>query len=102
MALTYEQAAELAHRAGAVAWDPQWGTFCFDDREITEDDEVFVFYGAPREYIVDRDWAFATAGGGHVVVHKDNGELEWLPWVYLMTTRPGLRTKPNTRPVYFR
>ena len=64
MALTYEQAAELAYRAGEVAWDPQWGTFCFDDREITEDDEVYVFTSGPREAIVDHDHAFMRYGGG--------------------------------------
>lgn len=101
MAVTYEQAAELAYRAGAAAWDREWGTYCFDDRQITEDDDVYVVRGGPREDIVDQDRAFLRVGGGLAVVCKDTGELSWLPWVYLMTTRPGLQTRPNPNPVYF-
>jgi hypothetical protein len=102
MAMTYEQAAELAYRAGAAAWDPEWGTFCFDDREITEDNEVYVFTSGPREAIVDHDPTFMRYGGGLPVVSKLDGGVKWHPWVVLMTTRPGLQSRRNPAPVYFR
>lgn len=101
MTLTYEQAADLAHRAGAAAWDSAWGTFCFDDRRITEDQEVYVFHGGPREDIVDNDRALLRVGAGLAVVNKETGAIERLPWVCLMTTRPGLKSRPNPYPVYF-
>lgn len=102
MAVTYEQAAELAYRSGAAIWNTEWGTYCFDDREITEDDEMYVFTSGPREALVDHDPAFMRYGGGLPVVRKMGGEMEWRPWVVLMTERPNLQTRPDPRPVYFR
>lgn len=102
MAITYDNAAELAYRVGKESWNPERGTFCFDDREICEDDEVYVFGGGAREFIVDGDDSYAGVGGGMAVVYKSDGRLEWNPWVFLMSARPGLRTRQNPRPVYFR
>jgi hypothetical protein len=96
MAITYAQALELARQAA----EPEWnlGTFCLDDREITEDDEVYVFTVGARELLVDGDEEYVTWGGAMPVVSKVDGTVEWQPWVVLMNSRPDLRSYPNPNP----
>lgn len=96
MAITYAQARELARQAGEVDWNI--GTFCLDDREITEDEEVYVFTVGARELIVDGNEDYMTWGGAMPVVSKVDGTVEWLPWVALMADRPNLRSYPNPDP----
>ena len=96
MALSYEEAREIVLREVAPNWG--LGTFCLDDREITEDDEVYVFTVGAREYIVDGDESYLTVGGALPVVHKADGKLESMPWAALLQVRPNLRTQPNPNP----
>ncbi|MCL2455408.1 MAG: hypothetical protein FWD18_08975 [Micrococcales bacterium] len=101
MSVTYDQAAEIAYGAGLDGWDSSLGTFLLDDRDIIEDDEVFVFVVGSREHLIDRNPRFFMAGGGSGVVSKTDGTIEWIPWHFLQEMRPGLVERPNPSPVYF-
>jgi hypothetical protein len=96
MAIGYEQARELARQAAEPGWAV--GTFCLDDRHITEDDEVYVFTVGARELLVDGDEDFLMYGNSLPVVSKKDGSVEWQPWVVLMGTRPRLVTRENPHP----
>lgn len=94
MAVTYEQAREIVRER----FEPGWthGTFCLDDRVITENDEFYVFNVDAREYIVDGDVSFATAGGV-TIVFKEDGRVESRPSV-MIATDPSIRSTPNPNP----
>jgi hypothetical protein len=47
------------------------GTFCLDDRYITETDEFFVFAVEAREWLVDGDERYEAIGAVTVVSRKD-------------------------------
>lgn len=76
MTVSYEQARETVRRATEPGWT--LGTYCLDDRRIVENDEIYVFQVGAREYLLDGDRSYATAGGVPVV-RKADGELQWLP-----------------------
>jgi 5-formaminoimidazole-4-carboxamide-1-beta-D-ribofuranosyl 5'-monophosphate synthetase len=59
--VSYEEAREIVR----AHFEPGWidGTFCLDDRSITENDEFYVFEVGAREYLVDGDFDYAIAGG---------------------------------------
>jgi hypothetical protein len=91
MAVTYEQAREIVREAFEAGW---WhGTFCLDDRQITETDEVYAFSVGAREYLVDGDLSYAVEGG-IPVVYKADGRLSQLPSVEVATD-PTTRITPN-------
>ncbi|MGC1215045.1 MAG: hypothetical protein WA890_27770 [Micromonospora sp.] len=94
MAVTYEQARDIVRRAT----EPEWpvGTYCLDDREITENDSVYVFRIGAREHIVDGNMSYAMAGSVPVV-HKADGRLEWVPSFQIGTDR-SFRNHPNPAP----
>lgn len=94
--MTYEEARELIRAQLEEGWED--GTFCLDDRQVTDDDEVFVFAVGAREYIVDGDDSYLRVGGALPVVHKDDGRVEWMAWIGLMSARPQLRTRTNPTP----
>ena len=73
MAVTYEQAREIIRER----FEPGWthGTFCLDDRVITENDEFYVFSIGAREFIIDGDFNYMIAGGVPLVA-KSDGRIE--------------------------
>lgn len=94
MTTTYEDA-----RSKVIAeLKPDWtnGTFCLDDRQIVENDELFVFNVGAREFIVDGDASFAVVGGV-TVVYKADGRVASLPSVDVAMD-PTMRTRPNPAP----
>lgn len=76
MSITYESARELVRSAAEPGWSV--GTFCLDDREIVENDTMYVFSVGAREHLVDGDRSYAVAGAVPVV-YKEDGRLAWLP-----------------------
>jgi hypothetical protein len=92
--VTYEQARDIVVRAVEPTWEQ--GTFCLDDRTITENDAFYAFEVGPREYIVDGDLSYALAGSVPVV-RKEDGELEWWP-SSMIAMDPTIRTHPNPNP----
>lgn len=94
MAVTYEQARALVRDRFAAGWTH--GTFCLDDRNITETDELYVFTIGAREFLVDGDTSY-EAVGGVTVVNKKDGKLGSLPSV-TVATDPTVRTRPNPAP----
>ncbi|MDX3697822.1 hypothetical protein PV726_48240 [Streptomyces europaeiscabiei] len=94
MTLSYEDA-----RAKAIsATKPDWtnGTFYVDDRQIAENDEMYVFNIGAREFLVDGDASFALVGGV-TVVYKADGRVASLPSVEVAMD-PSIRTRPNPEP----
>src|SRR5262245_34133382 len=71
MAVTYEQAREIIR----AELEPNWthGTFCLDDRQIVENDELFVFSVGAREWLVDGDHDYLLIGEVSVVSKVDGG-----------------------------
>lgn len=94
MTLTYEDARTRVIDATRPGWDN--GTFCLDDREITENDQMFVFNVGAREFLVDSDTSFAVVGGVWVV-YKDDGRVTTLPSVDVAMDQ-SIRTRPNPAP----
>ncbi|GAB3415139.1 hypothetical protein [Flindersiella endophytica] len=94
MTVTYEQARETVRGAFEPGW--RHGTFCLDDRQITETDEVYAFSVGAREFLVDGDLSYAVEGG-IPVVYKADGRLGQLPSVEVATD-PTTRITPNPNP----
>ena len=94
MAVTYEDARELVR----ARFEPSWthGTFCLDDRYITETDEFYVFAIGAREWLVDGDERY-EAIGGVTVVSKEDGSIGSRPSA-MIATDPTLRGKENPAP----
>lgn len=101
MATTYEQAAKAVYDASIKEWEPSWGTFLLDDRDIIEDDEVFVFIVGAREMLIDMNPDFTTVGGGNGVVSKIDGTLTRVPWIFVEEEHPNLVQYKNPHPIYF-
>jgi hypothetical protein len=89
--VTYDEAKEIVVRTVAPQWEH--GTFCLDDRFITESDTTFAFDVGAREFIVDGDVSYAIAGSVPVV-RKEDGVLEWLP-SSMVAMDPTMRSRPN-------
>ncbi len=94
MTVTYEEAREIVRQATEPEW--QFGTYCLDDRQVTENDERYVFEVGAREYLIDGNISFAVAGAVPTVV-KASGALEWLPSV-TVAMDPSVRSRPNPAP----
>lgn len=94
MTVTYEEARVKVRDHFAPGWTH--GTFCLDDRTITETDDVFVFKIGAREFLVDGDNSYETIGGVPVVFKKD-GKVGSLPSV-AVATDPTVRSRPNPNP----
>jgi len=94
MAVTYEQARELVR----AKFEPAWahGTFCLDDRQIVESDELFVFSVGAREFLVGGDQSYAILGGVPVVI-KETGEVSQRPSV-LIANDDSIVARPNPAP----
>lgn len=94
MAVTYDQARELVREH----FEPGWthGTFCLDDRLISENDEFYVFNVGAREFIIDEDDSYAIAGGVPIVF-KEDGRLASRPSV-MIATDPSILSRPNPNP----
>jgi hypothetical protein len=94
MAVTYEQARELVRSKFEPNWDR--GTFCLDDRQIVENDELFVFSIGAREFLIDGDYDYALLGGVPVVL-KETGEVSQRPSA-LIATDDSFVARPNPSP----
>ena len=94
MRVTYEEARDIG--VGDVGGGWEVGTFCVDDCQIVESDEVYVFSVEAREYIVGGDINYAVPGGVPVVYRHD-GRLEWRP-SFMTATDDSLRTRKNPHP----
>lgn len=94
MTVSYEEAVEIIR----AHFEPGWthGTFCLDDRYITENDEFYVFEVGAREYLVDGDFEYAIAGGVPVV-YKSDGHIESRASV-TVATDPTITGRPNPNP----
>ncbi|MEV7157211.1 hypothetical protein AB0N77_21725 [Streptomyces misionensis] len=94
MTLSYADARARVIAATKPGWNT--GTFCLDDREIRENDEMFVFNVGNREFLVDNDTSYAIVGGVWVV-YKADGRVASLPSV-AVAMDPSIRTRPNPAP----
>ncbi|MCO6008287.1 hypothetical protein NE236_25240 [Actinoallomurus purpureus] len=94
MAVTYEEARSIIREFHEARWTH--GTFCLDDRTITETDDVYVFTIGAREFLVDGDESY-EAIGGIPVVYKEDGRVASLPSV-TVATDPTVRTRSNPNP----
>jgi hypothetical protein len=94
MTVTYEQARAKVRDYFEPGW--RHGTFCLDDRTITETDDVYVFKVGAREFLVDGDDSYEVIGGVTVVYKKD-GKVASLPSVAIATD-PTVRNRPNPNP----
>lgn len=94
MAVTYEEALEAVREFFEPGWNH--GTFCIDDRTITETDDVYVFAVGAREFLVDGDSSYEAIGGSSVV-YKEDGRVGSLPSV-VVATDPTVRSRPNPHP----
>jgi hypothetical protein len=101
MALTFDEAVDIAYREASELWKNNRGTLQIDDRNITEDDNVFIVRGGAREFLVDGDRSYLGYGGGLGVVEKTSGRLTCVPWHLLQQAHPNLRSRPNPNPRYF-
>jgi hypothetical protein len=92
--VSYEEAREIIRSR----FEPGWthGTFCLDDRYITENDEFYVFSVGAREYLVDGDLEYAIAGGVPVVF-KSDGHVESRASV-TVAMDPTITGRPNPNP----
>jgi hypothetical protein len=92
--VTYEEARDAVR----ARFEPNWshGTFCLDDRTITETDEFYVFAIGAKEFLVDGDKSYETIGGV-TVVRKEDGAIESMPSP-VIATDPTLRGTPNPNP----
>jgi hypothetical protein len=57
MSVSYDEAPEIVRMDTEPGWG--FGTYCLDDREILENDEVYVFNVGAREFIVSEDTSFS-------------------------------------------
>lgn len=96
MPISYEEARELIRRETEPDWG--FGTYCLDDREIRENDELYVFNVGAREFIVDGNISYALAGG-LPVVYKTDGRVGTLP-SSMVAMDPSIRTRPNPEPTF--
>ncbi len=94
MTLSYTEARARVIDATKPGWDN--GTFCLDDREITENDDMFVFNVGAREFLVGNDASFAVVGGVWVV-YKSDGRVATVPSVEVAMDQ-SIRTRPNPEP----
>jgi hypothetical protein len=94
MTVTYEEARAKVRDS----FEPGWthGTFCLDDRTITETDDMYIFAVGAREFLVDGDDSYESVGGVSVV-YKNDGRVASLPSV-AVATNPTVRTRPNPNP----
>lgn len=94
MPVTYEEARERVR----ARFEPGWthGTFCLDDRVITETDEFYVFAVGAREWLVDQDKEY-EAVGGVTVVSKSDGAVGSRPSA-MIAADPTLRGEENPAP----
>ncbi|MGI5414625.1 hypothetical protein [Actinomadura luteofluorescens] len=95
MTVTYEQAREIVRKH----FEPRWtfGTFCLDDRWITENEEFYVFKLGAREFIIDGDHYYAILGGVPIVL-KEDGRVASRPSA-MVATDPSIRATPNPNPM---
>ncbi|GEM_PF-1560897 len=98
MMVSYEQARGLVRDTLPPTWRD--GTFCLDDRQIVEDDELYVFRVGPRELLVDGDLSYARFGGAVACVVKADARLVWVPEVRLIARGDSLRIGPNPSPTF--
>ncbi|WP_432156061.1 hypothetical protein [Streptomyces sp. bgisy153] len=94
MTLSYEDARARVIAKVQPGWDN--GTFCLDDRQIVENDEMFIFNVGAREFLVDGDASFAVVGGVWVV-YKADGRVASVPSVDVAMD-PSVTTRENTAP----
>lgn len=94
MPVTYAQAVEIVRDL----FEPGWthGTFCIDDRYITENDEFYIVSVGAREFLVDKDLSYAIIGGTSIVF-KSDGRVESRASGELLTDQ-SLRERPNPAP----
>lgn len=96
MSVTYDEAREIVERELKPNWSH--GTFCIDDRQISETDEYYSFIVGAREYLVDGDRTL-QAIGGLTVVYKADGQVGSLPSVDV-ATNPSARTRVNPKATF--
>jgi hypothetical protein len=96
MTTTYEQARDRVR----AALEPDWknGTFCLDDRQIVENDTMYVFEVGALEHLQGGDISFAVPGGV-TVVYKEDGRVDSLPSL-TVATDPTIRTRRNPSPTF--
>lgn len=71
--VSYEQASEIVR---AFYQSADWSWVGVDDREIVENDKLFVFSVLPRKVLINRDEHGLVLMGTVTVVHKADGRLE--------------------------
>ncbi|MEY9839449.1 hypothetical protein [Streptacidiphilus sp. EB103A] len=96
MTITYDNARDLVRTTLGRDWTN--GTFCLDDRTITETPTHWVFNVGAREFLVDDNPAFAEIGGV-TAVRKDDGTIETLSSL-TVATDPTTATRPNPSPTF--
>jgi hypothetical protein len=94
VAVTHERAREIIR----AELEPSWthGTFCLDDRQIVENDELFVFSVGAREWLVDGDHDYLLIGEVHVV-SKADGSVSSRPSIEIAMDDSIVR-RPNPSP----
>lgn len=94
MAVSYEEAREIVRDR----FEPGWthGTFCLDDRYITENDEFYVFSIGAREHLVDGDINYAVPGAV-TIVYKSDGRIDSRASVDVAMD-PTVHGRPNPNP----
>ncbi|QBS45312.1 hypothetical protein [Nocardia sp. CS682] len=97
MTVSYEQAREIVRAKYEPNWPDDFGTFCIDDRQITENDELYVFRIGVREYLVENNISYAIVPGTVPVVYKTDGRLDTLS-SSVCDARPSAVTRPNPSP----
>jgi hypothetical protein len=96
MIVDYDRARELIEEKLRPVWSH--GTFCIDDRQISETDEYYAFVVGAREFLVDGDSSFEIIGALNVV-YKADGRVDSLPSVDVAMD-PTARTRPNPNPTF--
>lgn len=96
MSTSYAEAREIVRRKAGADWSV--GTFCLDDREILDNDELYVFRIGAWEHLVGGDRTYAVAGGVPVV-YKADGRFDWLPSAAVAMDRT-IRSTPNPEPTF--
>ncbi|MFE2639513.1 hypothetical protein ACFXKF_32925 [Streptomyces scopuliridis] len=96
MTVSYEQARDLVRKTLESDWTN--GTFCLDDRQIVENDELFVFEVGALEHIEGGDASFAVPGGV-TVVYKEDGRIDSLPSL-TVATDPTIHIQQNPNPTF--
>ncbi|MGW4632144.1 DUF7691 family protein [Nocardia sp. NPDC004415] len=99
MTVSHDEAREIVRARFEPNRPDDFGTFCIDDREITENDELYVFRIGAWEFLIEDDISYAIIPGAVPAVYKRGGRVISLP--HIPWDQPVTVSRPNPSPALF-